>query len=1279
MAWPEDRLDVVVEAYLSGAWRDITEHVYGHDRGEIAITRGRANESSSLEPSRVTATLNNRDGRYSPRNPNSPYYGGFGRNAPMLVWVRGLEPYLWIPDGGSRASVASGSALDLTTDLDVRIELSLDKNPTQSSTYAARVNEIAARYNTTGDQRSWRLLMNTLGQPQLGWSPDGVTVAPQLAADTLVPYASGARFTVRVTLDVDNGSGGHTARFFTAPTLAGPWTQLGDPVTGTGTTSIYNPADAALEIGDVTSLGFGTGAGRYYGMELRDGIGGTLLADPDFTAQTPGITSFTDDAGNLWELQGAALITDMYRRIRAEVPAWPTRWTTGGLDVWTEVEAAGITRRLGQGAAPLQSTLRRRIPSGLPLAYWPMEEGTDATVAYSPIEGVPAMHAPRMTWAADSSLPGSDALPTLGDSSLLYARVPRAAADGWHVELVYKLETLPTTRRTMLEVNLVGSTVSTVLVLIDSGQIRLELHDVDGTVLGAASLTDAGALADFVGVWNRLRIFTAVDPGSGDTYFHISWRDVITDISWYVRWPLSTDAGRVVSIDGDWGSDLNGMAIGHLAVFDIPGTFGAGHSVPNVSIYDSADEAFAGERTWHRLRRLAEEEDLPLIYSGDFYESQQVGPQQIDTVLTNVQAAADVDGGMLIEQRETLGMAYRARDTLYNQASALTLDYMVSGEIMPGLEPVDDDQALRNWVTVSRDGGSSADAVEEEGPLSIAPPPDGAGVYNEAVSVNAYTDEQLPQLAAWRLHLGTVDEARYPQVSVNLRTAPHLITQVMSLDVGDIITLTNLPPWLAPGDVRLRVEGYTEILNAFRWEITFNCSAASPWLVATLVEGTTVEEGFEDATLDVTIADAGDLPWARASDQAHTGTWSLKSGAITHGQTSDAVLELPPNADELVFWYRVSSEPNFDYLRVLLDGLERIKTSGEVGWTRAVVDVSGASTVTFRYSKDVGDTAGSDAAWIDDLTIAVPADAGADQPNRVDTTGSQLEREVTETGTQLVVHTPQDGQITRAVWVCSAGACASVEDLPLDVRVGGEVVRATAITPLAYDSFGRVVASGWGTADSGQTWVTTGTPADYAVNGSAGTITLTSAPSTTRFAQAPEELGGCEITVTITPSQLATGAEFLPAVLLRASGSLYYRCRLLLGTSGSVSLQVTQTTTVVATGTTTWTYGAGTALHMRVRIIGHRVMGRVWTDAAPEPCVWHVDATIASGLVEVGAVGVTGSAFSGNTNISPSFAYDGFEVVNPQAMTVTRSINGVTKSHTAGTSVELAQPAHVAL
>ncbi|SCL43252.1 hypothetical protein GA0074692_6788 [Micromonospora pallida] len=67
------------------------------------------------------------------------------------------------------------------------------------------------------------------------------------------------------------------------------------------------------------------------------------------------------------------------------------RWDISGTDVWTPIQAAGILRRLGQGAKPLDSALYRRLPRTNPTAYWPLEDPAGSSSARSAVAGVPNM------------------------------------------------------------------------------------------------------------------------------------------------------------------------------------------------------------------------------------------------------------------------------------------------------------------------------------------------------------------------------------------------------------------------------------------------------------------------------------------------------------------------------------------------------------------------------------------------------------------------------------------------------------------------------------------------------------------------------------------------------------------------------------------------------------------------------------------------------------------------------------------------------------------------
>lgn len=64
-----------------GTWTDITADVYLRDT--LTITRGKSDEQGQAGPQRMVFTLDNRDGKFSPRNPLSPLYGKIGRNTPV--------------------------------------------------------------------------------------------------------------------------------------------------------------------------------------------------------------------------------------------------------------------------------------------------------------------------------------------------------------------------------------------------------------------------------------------------------------------------------------------------------------------------------------------------------------------------------------------------------------------------------------------------------------------------------------------------------------------------------------------------------------------------------------------------------------------------------------------------------------------------------------------------------------------------------------------------------------------------------------------------------------------------------------------------------------------------------------------------------------------------------------------------------------------------------------------------------------------------------------------
>jgi len=198
---------------------------------------------------------------------------------------------------GNWASTPDNAALDIVGDIDLRADVTMtDWTPTGDATLVSKWF-IA--------QASYALNIAPTGLLTMLWSTDGT--ATTLRSSTVAPVvANGGRLAVRATLDVDNGAAGHTVTFYTAPTINGPWTQLGDPVITAGVTSIFS-GTASGEVGGIAGT-TNLWAGTAHAAQIRSGINGTIVANPNFTAQLPGTTSFTDSAGRVWTVNGTASI-----------------------------------------------------------------------------------------------------------------------------------------------------------------------------------------------------------------------------------------------------------------------------------------------------------------------------------------------------------------------------------------------------------------------------------------------------------------------------------------------------------------------------------------------------------------------------------------------------------------------------------------------------------------------------------------------------------------------------------------------------------------------------------------------------------------------------------------------------------------------------------------------------------------------------------------------------------------------------------------------------------
>jgi len=133
--------------------------------------------------------------------------------------------------------------------------------------------------------------------------------------------------------------------------------------------------------------------------------------------------------------------------------------------------------------------------------------------------------------------------------------------------------------------------------------------------------------------------------------------------------------------------------------------------------------------------------------------------------------------------------------------------------------------------------------------------------------------------------------------------------------------------------------------------------------------GVTISEDFEDSTYNVTIS--GD--WTRQA-KAHGGSYGLASSnkGVPNSHSYAYVDFTVPTDATVSFWLYISSENGYDYCTILLDGVQKVKRSGSLGWVQESYSVTaGTHRLSFDYSKDGSSNVGDDLSAIDDLSIVV--------------------------------------------------------------------------------------------------------------------------------------------------------------------------------------------------------------------------------------------------------------------------------------------------------------------
>jgi hypothetical protein len=110
----------------------------------------------------------------------------------------------------------------------------------------------------------------------------------------------------------------------------------------------------------------------------------------------------------------------------------------------------------------------------------------------------------------------------------------------------------------------------------------------------------------------------------------------------------------------------------------------------------------------------------------------------------------------------------------------------------------------------------------------------------------------------------------------------------------------------------------------------------------------------------------GDAYWKITSAESQSGLYCAQAGKIQEGQRSRLAITIECKAGEVRFWRKVSSQPNYNFLRFRSGNAVLGEWSGELDWELVSIPVqAGKRTLSWEYVKTFPGWMGSDTAWID--------------------------------------------------------------------------------------------------------------------------------------------------------------------------------------------------------------------------------------------------------------------------------------------------------------------------
>lgn len=456
--------------------------------------------------------------------------------------------YVDIPGtSGNVLTTPDVGTLDITADLTIIALIAPDDwTPASAQT-------VVSKWVNGGNQRSYRLDLNTAGTLSLFWSTTGAD-NPSAISTVAVGALDGSWKWVAATLDVDNGAANREARFWTSDDGIS-WTQLGATVSG-AVTSIFN-STSVLQVGGHSST-TQPYSGRISHLTLKASVGagglpdgGTVRlswdAETDLLGVAPGAYEFAAGVGG--------------HVFTVNTAATPVPEVVPPGFLYTDVDAVADSVPIGSGDWRLHI---ERVAGNAEGAVWDID-----------------------VWDADADVPGFVTLPGVGGNYLSipdtaafditepFAIVVRAAADDW----------TPGAQQCLVGKWGAAGQRSYRLLILPTGILRFEWSN-DGTTTNQIDSTIAPTIADGAYLWVAVSFYP--NNGIGQRVLQ-TWTSDGTIVEGDVAWDQlgTTVTGAATTIFASTSPlEIGASVAGTAALF-------AG-KIDNVRLFGHPGDVFGG-------------------------------------------------------------------------------------------------------------------------------------------------------------------------------------------------------------------------------------------------------------------------------------------------------------------------------------------------------------------------------------------------------------------------------------------------------------------------------------------------------------------------------------------------------------------------------------------------------------------------------------------------------------------------------------------------------------